>query len=248
MPSRSKRLCVFGDSHIGSLRKALDAGLIKSAGFEIEFWGATGPQFRQIDIIDGVVRPTSPQAAEMVAQVNGQGREALEPGDFDIYLFFGARLRMADFMPPYLQRLRDPQNGISAAVLQAGARGFLADRRMARIARNFGTSGKSRVFFAPAPLWTWGIQDNAAAQKLADDYPLAVDAGKTDRDMIWAVFQQIFEPDGVTLLRQPEETVTRGIFTDPKYAVEGAQDSGDIGHKSAEYAALVFKSFLKAAK
>lgn len=248
MPSRSKRLCIFGDSHIGGLRRALDAGLARPSGFEIEFWGATGPQFRQIDMVDDVVRATGPQAAGVVARINGQGRETLAPGDFDFYLFYGARLRMAEFMPPYLQRLRDPRNTISAAVLRAGASGFLSETRAARIARAFGASGKTRVFFAPAPLWTWGVPGDSAAQKLADDHPLAVEADRADRGRIWAAFEEVLGQDNVTLLRQPEETVTRGVFTDTDYAVEGAKDSGDIGHKSIEFAAMMFGTFLKAAK
>lgn len=247
MPSRNKSLCIFGDSHIGSVAKALDGGLVNLTGFDVEFWGATGPLFRQIDMVDGVIRATGAEAAKVVAQVNGKGRETISAGDFDSFLFYGARLRMADFMGPYLHRLRDPQAAVSAAVLRAAAKGFVNGCRAARMACALASAGKARVFFVPAPLLTADLVDHAAPGQVLAQYPLAGDATPADRDRIWCAVEDVLGASGVTLIRQPEATVVQGVLTARKYAVEGAEESGDIGHKSAEFAALMLVEFLKAA-
>ncbi|MDP5349331.1 MAG: hypothetical protein NWQ32_13205 [Paracoccaceae bacterium] len=246
MPSRPESLCIFGDSHIGSVRKALDAGLARLDGFEVEFWGAAGPLFRQIDIKQGVVRPIGKEAEEVVLRVNGKGRAALAPGDFDSYLFYGARLRIAEFMLPYLHHLRDPQQAVSGAVMQAAARQFLASCRAVRIARSFAASGRTRVFFAPAPLMTDGMAGQGAQKQAVGHYPRAVEATAADRSRIWQMFAQLLADDGVTLIAQPEETVVNGVFTHAGFAIEGAQASGDAGHKSPEFAALMLQAFAAA--
>lgn len=244
---QAETLCIFGDSHIGSLRKALKAGLIDVRGHPVEFWGAAGPLFRQIDIKNGVVRPEGKEAAAVVAQVNEHGRLSLAAEDFDTYLFYGARLRMAEFMLPYLHILCDPHQAISQAVMRASARHFIGSCRAVRIARSFAASGKTRVFFAPAPLMTQGILEVAATAMPVALYPRALEAGEADRALIWDVFDSILAADGITLIRQPDETVVNGVFTDARYAIEGAQESGDAGHKSPEFAALMFAAFQRAA-
>lgn len=244
MPSPPETLCIFGDSHIGSVRRALDAGLVRLDGFEVEFWGAAGPLFRQIDIKQGVVRPIGKEAEEVVLRVNGKGRATLSPEDFGSYLFYGARLRIAEFMLPYLHHLRDPQQAASSAVMQAAARQFLTSCRAVRIARSFAASGRTRVFFAPAPLTTDGMSGQGALK----DYPRAVEAMAADRARIWQMFAQILADDGITLIAQPDETVVNGVFTHADYAIEGAQASGDAGHKSPEFARLMLQAFVAAAR
>ena len=247
MPSPPETLCIFGDSHIGSVRRALDAGLVRLDGFEVEFWGAAGPLFRQIDIKQGVLRPLGKEAEEVVLRVNGKGRASLAPEDFDNYLFYGARLRIAEFMVPYLHHMRDPQHAASSAVMQAAARQFLSSCRAVRIARSFATSGRTRVFFAPAPLMTDGMAGQGAQKLPMGHYPRAVEATTEDRTQIWQMFAQLLADDGVTLIAQPDETVVNGVFTHAGFAIEGAQASGDAGHKSPEFACLMLQAFIAAA-
>jgi len=248
VPLPSETLCIFGDSHIGSARRALDAGLVVLEGRRVEFWGAAGPLFRQIDIKDGVVRPEGKEAVEMVAQVNGQGRLTLAAEDFDSFLFYGARLRMAEFMLPYLHFMRDPQRAVSQAVMQAAARQFLRSCRAFRIARSFAATGRTRVFFAPAPLMTLGVLDETGPGQPMARYPRAVEATAADRGVIWDLFDSLMAEAGITLIRQPEGTVVDGVFTDARFAIEGAQTSGDAGHKSAAFAALMLSAFEEVAR
>jgi len=226
-------LCIFGDSHLGSVRRALDAGLIDLDGFDVEFWGVTGPLFRtQLHMLDGVLTPTGPDAAAMVEQVNGKGRATLSADDFDVILFYAARAG---------QR-------ISQAVLRAAAEGFLLDRRMARAAREFGRQGKAQILFAPTPYPTRGIGDYYAPKQLLARFPDAIATTETARADMWQIFVDAFAQDGVTLLHQPGHTVVDGLFTDTAYATEGAAENVDISHKSPEFAALMLQEFMAAVK
>lgn len=249
MPSQSKppkkTLCIIGDSHLGSVKRALDAGLVDLAGFDTEFWGAQGPAFRQLNLIDGAYRAQSPQAAEAVLQINGRGRAHVAPGDFDIFLFYGARLRMAEFMPPMLHHMARPNGAISRAVLAAATERFVRGTRAARVAMHFAEAG-ARVYFAPTPLFTDGVIDFEKARWAVRDFPLAWAADVPQRAPLWQALSDIFAAAGVGFVPQPEDTICRGVFTKADYAPEGALDARDVVHKSPEFAALMMRACLAA--
>ncbi len=248
MPSRNKLLCVFGDSHIGSVRKALDAGVLKLPGFQLEFFGAAGETFRKLHLVDDAIRPTTDAAAEVVAHINGKGRVTLAPGDFDMVLFYGCRLRLSEFFPPLIHHMQRDNGYLSDAVLRAAAARVTGDCRAARMAKWLAGDGRTRVFFAPSPLLTWGVLDMAAEGRTLAQYPRVDAATRDQRDRLFAALSDDLAEGGVALIRQPEHTIVEGVFTDAKYAIEGADESGDAAHKSPEFAALMVDAFVKAAK
>lgn len=234
-PAEMPALCVIGDSHLGSLRRAVDAGLVRFPGLRVEFWGATGPQFRQIDMKDGVIRARGP-AREMVRRVNARGRTEIRAEDFPVYLFYGARLRVAEFFAPFLHRKHIATGFQSRAVLDACADRFLRATRAFRIAAGLAETG-AEVQFAPAPFPTAGVVDLTEQGQILYRHPDAVHAEPADRDRLWQVLCDRCAASGVNLIRQPEDTVVDGIQTDPCYAIERAVENGDPGHKSPEFAA-----------
>lgn len=246
MPSRNRTLCIIGDSHMGSVRRAANAGLVDFSGYETEFWGAVGPLFRQqIQHEGGRIRAAGADAEAMVRQINDKGRLSIGPDEFDCYLFYGARCRIAEVMIPFLHRLRTPHLTMSRAVLRAAIDGYLGERRMVRAARDFAAAG-ARVFYAPSPLLTEGVEDLRAPGKVLDRYSNAVDATAEEAALIWETFDALFARDGITMIRQPADTVSNVILTDNRWAVPGAAESGDTGHKSPEFAARMIEAFRSA--
>jgi hypothetical protein len=238
MPSQPEphRICIFGDSQIGSLRNALTEGLTAApAGSELEFWGAPGPSFRLIDWSDGAIRAKD-SALEMVLQVNGNGRSALAPDDFDTFVFYGARYRVAEFFGPYLQWMDETGNLPSAAVLRASARMFSECTRAYRMAVQLAKDG-CNVIYVPAPFYTDGINDIDARGRFLGIYPGAANATADHRAALWSALVDVAGEDGITLVPQPEDTVTRGALTLNVFAREGATEIGDTGHKSPAFAA-----------
>ncbi|WP_010141975.1 hypothetical protein [Oceanicola sp. S124] len=229
-------LCIFGDSHIASVRQALDAGLLPYVSDHLEFWGAYGPAFRQFEYQDNTVLPRK-DAEEMVAMINGHGRLALRGDAFSAYLFYGARLRIADFLPPMLATLR--QGGhLSAAVRQRVVRRFLEGRKSYRIAQQFARANPGvSVTFAPAPLLTLGV---GVPEKT---WPEAEGATADERAEALGWLDAEAGLDGITLLHQPEETIVQGCWTDPHFAATGPGSEDDPVHKSPAFAALMLSRY-----
>ena len=239
MPSRAnakKTICMIGDSQIGSVSLALREELTSvPEGYELEFWGVEGPAFRTLDWIDGAIRP-GPEALERVLTINGNGRDHIAPGQFDAIVFYGARLRVSTFFAEYLQWASARVTAPSRAVFETTVHDFAISTRAYRFGRSLAAAG-DQVFFVPAPFNTDGVRDLSAPGNLYHAHPAAFAATPEDRAAIWDTFERVAARDGITLLRQPEDTVTKGILTKPEYRCAGAVEESDIGHKSPDFAA-----------
>lgn len=234
--TQGHRICFFGDSQMGSLRHALRDGLtIPPDGAHIEFWGATGPSFRLVDWRDGAIRAKD-RALEMALSINGNGRAYLAPEDFDTFIFYGARYRVTEFFGPYLHWINENGHAPSRAVLHAAARMFAECTRAYRIAQNLAKAG-CNVIYVPAPFYTADVNDIDARGRFLGLYPGAAMATPAHRATLWAALGSVSAEDGITLVPQPDDTVTRGALTSREFASAGAEEAGDTGHKSPAFAA-----------
>ncbi len=232
MPSQPDpaRLCIFGDSHLASVRQCLNDGLEKFEGAEVEFWGAFGPLMRELHMRGDRIVP-SDEAREMVLRINGHDRPELAAEDFDYFLFYGSRVRIHEFAAPYLHHRR--QGGfISAGALTASARDWMHSTRFYRFARDFAAKRPGRVFFAPSSLPAAGVR----AQRYPE-WPGCLEATAEDRARMWEALCAAAAEDGVTLIPQPEDTVVSGCLTDSQYALPNAHTLKDDTHKSPAFAA-----------
>jgi hypothetical protein len=205
------------------------------AGVEVEFWGAAGPVFRQIDWQDGAIR-ASGDALDMALTLNGKGRAFIAPDDFDTLVFYGARLRVAEFFGSYLDWIDENKQSPSAAVVKAGARMFLNHTRMFRIAGKAAAAG-CEVIYVPSPFYTDGIRDLSVKSRFFHAYPGAEKATSEQRAMLWAALVSVAGDDGITLVPQPEDTIIRGSLTKTEYGRENALEDDDAGHKCPAFAA-----------
>lgn len=233
------RICLIGDSHLASARRAVDRGLLDLSGYEYEFWGAPGPDFRELILKRGRLRVKTDAARAVFKRVNGAGREEIAGRDFDLLVFYGARLRVSYFLGAMLHRKYGLGLSVSAAALERSARGLLISSKFYRIAATFARKTGVRVQTVSDPLLTEGIVDQRAPDRFLDNWPGAVHGTPEDREEIWSAFRRVAAADGVTFVAQPDDTVVNGAFTHPDYAVDGADESCDFGHKSPEFAARI---------
>lgn len=233
MPSQTKRICFIGDSHLGSPKLALDEGLV-DLGCEVEFWGATGPEFRQIRHVDGMLKCTTTASAEKVARVNSQGRTAIGPADFDGFVFYGARLRLSELLPPILARLCDAGQSLSTAVMRLMIRRYFGSRRAYRAAADFAATRP--VWFVPASLLNVPEGDLFAPGRAYAGYGAAQTAAPATRADVMQALVDVAAEDAVRLLPQDEATISDGIFTHRDYAAVPDGDT-DLVHKSPAFAA-----------
>ena len=242
MPSPSKRLVVFGDSNIATVKRAVDEGLLGFGAWEHEFWGAAGPEFRHIHFGKGAMRAIKPEAEKTVLHVNGNGRKVLKPNDFDLFVFYGARLRLAEFFAPYLSLLAEGERSVSDAVLEHAANAFLQDRRSVRMAEKLKEAGAKDIVFAYAGFPVWGVVEQADEGRILAQYPTVTKATSAMRQRIVAALEAAFSSRGLRFMMQPEDSIVNGMFTDAKFAVEMAAEKEDASHKSPAYAAMILAS------
>lgn len=238
-PSDRPRLCLIGDSHLGSVRLAETGGLVDFSGYDLEYWGAAGPSFRGLMLQDDRMVVRGAEAQEDFARINGTGRTSVGPEDFDEYLLFGCRVCSFDFFGRYLQWKYGAQGWQSRAVLMRSAHSFLASSRAYRMGAIFAQKYGAKVSCIPVSLITADVVDHTQPGYFLDLHPDSVNATAEDRAWLWDVLVTAAAADGVTLIPQPDETVVGGVFTDPRYAVEGAREKEDADHKSPEFAAMM---------
>ncbi len=236
-PQASLRFCVFGDSHIACIKHAQDEGLLSLDGVVLEYWGAPGPQFRDLHLQDARLVATTAAAQASLAKINPARSTALAPQDYDGFLFIGCRLRSSDYLVPLLRSQPGSPGYLSAAV-----RGLMLDRwlescRGYRAAREF---AKARpVFFSPAGFLNEGT---LSEEELAET--LDSEATPEARAALWDEIAQAMAADGVHLLRQPEETITHGGLTRRDYATSLGAEEDDRVHKNGAYGALILNHAL----
>jgi hypothetical protein len=230
-------ICVFGDSHIACIKHALDENRVSVPFGRLEFWGASGPSFRGIHLKDRRLQPLTEDAQEQVKMISGTGRGSLAPEDFDVFLFVGSRLRAQSYIVPMLWRAQDEAGYLSQAVRDAVLERWLTGCRSYRAARAFAASGKTRVFFAPASFMNDQVLDEKVVARSINQQATAA-----ERSALWEGVAQRMDRDGITLIAQPEQTVTRGCLTRIEYASSRAIELQDPVHKNGAFGALILKA------
>lgn len=237
LPGDLPRLCLIGDSHLASVRRAYQSGVLDLPEYDVEFWGAYGPYFRGMVLQNGNISVRGKEARGKFAEINGRGRTRIAPGDFDLLVLYGCRIRSFEFLGRHLQYRSGDIGWQSRAALRASAHGFLVSSRAYRIAASFAQENAARVWCVPDPLLTAGVLDHSAPGQFLDRFPAATEATGEERAELWSALVAAAADDGVRFVPQPEDTIVEGVFTDPVYAVDEAREKQDAGHKSPEFAA-----------
>ena len=178
---------------------------------------------------NGRIRPDA-EITDLVLQISG-GLDSLGPGDFDSFIFYGARLRVHDFFKAVLDHESRPEGYISEAQMRTMRDGWLESIRAWRLARKFARKG-ANVVFVPTALPSAGVVDKALEQER-----LAVRSTRASRARLWGYLQKAAGANGFALLAQPEDSVTDNTLTRNEYATPDAAETRDWVHKSPEYAA-----------
>jgi hypothetical protein len=230
-----QRLCIFGDSHMACVRLALNMRPQALAPLDVEFWGTIGHRFRYVSLKDGALVPDDDFTAKRFSAVNRAGRTSLRPDDFDVIAFTGCRTRVDGLVMEFLHRNRHPDLFVSSGVRRAIIAGHLRSLYPYQFAMDFARQGKARILYQPV-----SFQLAGHPHPMLDQFPDAVQGTASERAAIWALVQEVMAEDGITLLAQPESTVTDGCFTKAGFATRFAA-KGDSTHKNRDYGRLVLR-------
>lgn len=232
------RFCIFGDSHYACLKQAELQGLVDVSGIELEYWGHVGGRFRYLQARDGAIHPRDDFTAMRFAKFNAKGRTFLPAADFDAILVMGARVYIWRMFQRVLALLADGplvSEGLQRRLLADNLRQHLGYQ----LAWGLAASGTARILLAPTAYYTEGFAH------LAEAIPPGLAALIPDRvPEFWRYLQEAAAEDGITLLRQPEETVVQGMFTGVDYAVADHLRKPDYEHHNAAFGAAVLAPVL----
>ena len=232
------RFCIFGDSHYACLKQAEVQGLVDFSGIELEYWGHVGGRFLYLRAQDGAIYPKDDFTAMRFAKFNAKGRTFLPAADFDAILVMGARVYIWRLFQRVLTLLSAGpmvSEGLLRRILTDDLRRHLGYR----LAKGLADSGTARILLAPTAYYTEGDTP------LLPTIPPEVAALIPDRvPGFWRVLEEAAAEDGVTLLRQPEETVAQGMFSALAYAVDGFPGKQDYEHHNAAFGAAVLSRVL----
>jgi hypothetical protein len=227
------RLCVFGDSHYACIRQAEGQGLVDASGVELEYWGNVGGRFRYLVMREGAIHAPDAVVAGRFAKFNAKGRTFLPADAFEAILVMGARIYPWRVFFRLLHALSQGpflSEGLQRRILADGLRGYHGYHLAAGLA----ATGTARILLAPVAHYTLNPERFSASIT-----PAMATLIETRLGWFWSVMEEAAAEDGITLIRQPEETVVAGMFTDPAFAVANHVAKADYEHRNAAYGALI---------
>lgn len=236
------RLCIFGDSHYACLKQAEVQGLVDVTGVDLEYWGHVGGRFHHLEYRDGAVRPLDDFTARRFAKFNAKGRMVLPAADFDTIHVTGARVYVWRLFHQILRGLAEGpfvSSGLVRRVLADGLRG----QSGYRLAAGLASTGTARVVLSPVAFYT---ADPARFADLVTPGMAALIPAQVPE--FWGILRTVAAEDGITLLPQPDDTVSAGLFTDPAYAVANHVEKRDHEHHNAGYGALILARAVQVAR
>ncbi len=236
------RFGIFGDSHYACLKQAEVQGLVDVSGVELEYWGHDGGRFRYLEFRDGAIHPVDDFTAQRFAKFNAKGRTSLPAEDFDVILVMGARVYVWKLFLLMLRMLVEGpfvSSGLTRRLLSGGLRA----QQGYGLAAGLAGTGTARVLLAPVAYFTEGLAQQSAliTPEIAAQMPRRLPE-------FWRILEETAAEDGISLLRQPEETVVKVMFSGEAFAVANHVAKQDYEHHNAAYGAAVLSRAMEIAR
>lgn len=247
---------VIGNSHVGAMKMAVDAGGPETDDMDIEFFAAVGPHFHHLsfskDMEFGDVGPKAlpDDIRDTVQRFNGRSKVNLK--EYDVVLWVGSGMVDYGFLEDLLDvydvdgiRETDAANRMSAAAFRAVV-GDSMDRNLAQ--DGFHQLRDVRMVVLPRPreaetLLKSGKYDALRANSagLRQAYEITTDLYTKRLSELGIAclphLQDTLAPSGLTL-----DIFSRGSA--PLYKLnEQEHPAGDTRHMNREYGRLCWKAF-----
>jgi hypothetical protein len=231
----SRKVILFGDSHLASLKSAMGR-IAPPKGWDVSFWGTAGTRFRNISWRDGCICPDDTATEQAFARFSGEGITRLDPAEYDAVVLVGARIRPGAILPDILNHVAHPTRHLTSDYIGLVLAEHLLRHSTYQMAAAMAADGKTQVFLNPISFETAGKQPRPRGYKVARE------ATHEHISEIWRLMKRLLAEDGITLIAQPVETVVEGYYTDARFGV-GEKDQV---HKNAEYGALILDKIFEA--
>lgn len=225
------RLCIFGNSHLASLKSGWDSLQSAHADFKVTFFGSRQSGLRGLQAKNGRLHAKTATLEHDLAYTSG-GLAYVEPGDFDAFLVFALI-----FWPPHLKAEAVYSSGFIAASTRDAYERSLAFH----LCKELRSVTDKRVLVGHTPM-------NASTDP---------NARLKDYNLIEPQMRSTVAEHGFELIRQPSVTLAETQFTKMEYCVGSRRlDVGDaisnqlhgdtdVEHMNADYGRLFMEAVLE---
>ncbi len=227
------KICVIGNSHAGSLRKAWPKLGAAEPDLHLTFFAHRAGGMKNLVVRNGALTTNDKSLSDAMKFTSG-GHDVIRPDDFDLFIIYGMHAK------PYFRETpatfsRQVQN----AIIHDTVKGTLAHSVFRKLRR---ITGK-RIYLGHNPLI-------ASASVLNRDTPDCYIDGMR------MLNEGFYHKHNSVIIPQPADTIVNGRNTDAKYAIGSERldigsgnDSekhpeGDLRHMNAEFGRLWLEAFL----
>jgi hypothetical protein len=251
------RACFIGNSHLGSVRLAWPLVRDDFPGLDVTFFGAPGKSLGELQIRDGVVGTASKRAAQLLQRISGRGEFRI--ADFDYFALFGIGFSPSTVLTTFENfgvwraGIEDPEKRLlSRPAFVETVAGQLRRSLAATLGAKLRAETDRPIFIVPQPCPAEGVLAPSSANILEIGEPIAefvrwkaaaTAAADLQRFFVRAA-QSAASSLGVSLLPQPAETLTSGIFTKEAYRYTSSVQKMDYAHMNAEYGKVVLRHLI----
>jgi hypothetical protein len=263
----TKRVCIFGNSHVGALKEAWTDNPGRWPEVKVQFVGAHKDLLLQTASVNGRLVATSDPAKRAFQTLSGI--EAVNLRDFDAFVVAGCLVSLANAANTYrdcrwiglpsLESATNLADGPERLVSYPAARDTIAASLATRLGPRFAAhlrNGTDRpIYLTSQPRVSASIK--AKRRVVTRAHHVALENG--DADGLSAVFEdaaaRAMTEHGAPYIPPPPEPIEDGILTARPY-MDGAhrltagarikQPNDDIMHANARYGALVLDQIMAA--
>ena len=202
------KICVLGNSHVGSLKRGWDTIKGDYPQHEITFFAQRSDGLEGLIAHDGKLIADNEKLAKALEFTSG-GKKAIDPQEHDIFLIYGAGLTI---------NLVAHDQFYSKAVIESSLNDLVSNTLSFSLLKRLRASTDKRIFIGHLPLLP-------AIEVVSAAFPVEYIARA---DLINEV---TYHPLNAVLVRQPSSTIVNGKNTDPLFS-KGSKalavgDSGD---------------------
>jgi len=230
------RTCIIGTSHIAALKLAEKNAA--AAGLQCTFFGAPALAFAKVHVADGIIKGDESIREHLLRTSEGH-YESINPAEFDAIVFHGIDLQPSSMIYSIARRNPGARILFSQDFLFEGVSQWFKRTRTFSLARQLVGRSGTRIILSPVP---------CPAAPPSEDDKVSLTHLKALRPQIHDILAQVCAQNGMSFLRQPEETYDdEAYYTKREYSTGSVRlvdlnrphPEDDFTHMNAQYGALV---------
>jgi hypothetical protein len=239
-------VCVLGNSHLASARRAWPVVKDRYPQLQVTFFGGPGKTIGDVKLVEGALVPDNDRSTVLIEKVSG--RREVVISDYTAFCVVGSGLRPSAAAELATEYSTQPDRGrplISPAMF-ASLLSSILDRSIGmRLARLIRSHSNSPLFLVGQPYPIATILDEVDDPQIgpvARRWKAALSDGPVLDRLYTKAMEGLAKSVGATFIRQPANTIEQSILTVSAYRLDHEKERKDFAHTNEAYGELVIES------